>query len=186
MTTPGSASLTVHSKQLRDGLKTATKLSREKKHAPVMFTFEDGRLHVVLESMTVSAEASGTWPGQARVAGSLLPLLYESIPPGEHLDVLVQQGRLTIGESSVPCVWEPPFRRIQLPAGAPLWAVLALRQQFTADDIRRSGLEETVEQAEAERDDRISQAVEILGALGITDEQLRELFDQRVKECSRR
>lgn len=177
-----TAKLRVNTKKLRDGLKMAGKLAKGTGGSPMLLAFAGGKLVMTFQSMTISADAEGEWPGQARLPASVVRLLYQSIPGGDDpVEVTVRDGRLSVGRSSVPCVWEEAIERIQLPAGAPLWAILALRLRHN-DDIRRSGLDDLVEKAEADRERRLARAADALQPLGIDEAHLRRLFEERLKQ----
>lgn len=68
-----------------------------------------------------------------------------------------------------------------MPLDPPLWTVLALRQDYSEEEIQRNGLKEKVRRAEAKRDELIERAVRTLGPLGVGERRLREFVDATVK-----
>lgn len=142
-------------------------------------------LHIDLGGMTVTVLATGDWPGQCRVLGKFIITIAKIPPPDDPVVFRVKDGLLCIGTSSFRCTWQSAWTaQINLPMNASMIDLLATRHRHTNEEIMQSGLTVAVKDAEIKRDRLITKAVKYLGAMGITESDIRRWIDEKIKAGS--
>jgi len=132
-------SLTVPRKELIEALKMLRKHAKKKGAGDSILSYEDGMLTIQISGAVARAEAHGDWPGEARVPGRRISRLGPAVPPGDPVEISVEQGRLNIGSLSFNCVWQQKgASRILLPLDAPLPVILSAALKYSQDEITHS------------------------------------------------
>ena len=150
-----------------------------------VLTYLDGHLRIELGGCVLTAEAEGSWIGQARVPISIFTNVAESFPRGSDNIVFVSTdgNELRIDNVAVPCNWDAlVYPRIKMPLRAELTDVLVLPLMYSTEDIERSELSETLASSEERRDKLIGKAARVLAPLSVSEDHLRELVDGLLKE----
>ena len=171
--------------QLSQALKNMAKFAKPKQQTEAIVSFDGASMTIDAGGMTFGVAAEGSWAGQARVNVWFFLGLAKGLPAGETLTVAVDDGKLRVAGSSTgfsaPCVWqERESNVIRLPMNPTFPTLLALRLNYTDEEIARSGLAETVREAEKRRDRLVAQAAAILEPLGVQSLDLRRVVDEAI------
>jgi hypothetical protein len=171
----------------RPGLTQALKavnqvLAKKRGAGEAIFSYEDNQLQIDVGGLTVYANASGDWPGQARVSRSFAVNLIYGLHDIDPIPMRVDSGRLYVGNLSTTCAWsESQATPIFLPVNANLADILATAMNHSPAAIGRAGLTQAVLDAEEQRSDLEARAAKILAPLGITLTDLHSLADACIK-----
>ena len=150
-----------------------------------ILTFADGQFEIELGGCVLTADAEGLWRGQVKIPVDAIRNVAKSFAKGSSGGVVdsTEGNELHIGNITVPCQWNAlVYPRIQMPLGARVMDVLTLPLKYSAEDIERSELSETLASAEEQRDKLIGKAARILQTLNVSEDHLRELVDGLLKE----
>ena len=183
MTEPVSVSAT------RDDFLTAFRPLKKhvKKSDPgqAIIAMNEGALSFSAVGITVGMKVDGSLgPGERRVPAKFLLGLARYPPPGDPITITAYGDRIRIGDVSIQCVITNTWRsNIELPLEPTLYQVLALRFQYTKEEIERAGLTARLAKAEEVVEKRIEKALEPLLAFGVTYDDLREVVVKRLKEA---
>jgi hypothetical protein len=178
-------SVSVLKPSFMQGIRTLAKLAKPNPEAEVVF-FREGR-ELVISAVGGSHRMpiEGNWEGQVRVSSDFLRLLTKVPPTASPVIIAVEGDKLRIGTSKLPCITQldvaPP---IEIPHDPPLHVVLALECSHSREEIERSGLLPTLENAQSERDRLLEQAADTLNPLGVKQEDLRLLIDRCVRRAN--
>lgn len=164
-------------------LKSWVKIARPKKTEQVVLSFDGELLNMDMSRARIKVPARGSWDRHVRVTALLLVSIVKLPPPGDPITLRVENGRLLVGTTSCPCEWQAPVKSlIQLPLYADTPMLLALKLRYTTDQIRTSGLQKAVDEAEEKCNRDIDFAVKGLAKYGIKPTDLRSLVDQALRE----
>ena len=175
-------SLDVSRAALAEGLATLAGLT----HAPgaeAVLSHDGLHLLIELAGTSFTVLARGTWPGRARVAGSLLRGLARALPPGDTLRLRLEDGRLRLGSMSVPAQRQDlaPRTTIALPMDPALAVRLAVALAFTEAEIATAGLTDLVADAREEAGPLMASAVDALAPLGVTRADMEDFVTAVVR-----
>ncbi len=107
-------------------------------------------------------------------------------PSGDPIILELGNGNLKIGNSSSTCVHvETEGGKIELPLNPTPLLVLQLVYRYTPADIEKSGLAKPVAEAEEWRDKLIAGALASLREFGVTQQELRNIVDEKMRAASR-
>lgn len=181
------AVLSVDQQSLVKALHHVVKLCKPLPGEEAILSHDGSCLHIDLGGMTVTVLASGDWPGQCRVLGKFVVTIAKIPPPDDPVVIRVDNGLLSIGTSSFRCAWQSAWTaQLSLPMNASMIDLLSMRHRHTNEEIMQSGLAVAVKDAEVKRDRLITKAVKHLGAMGITDSDVRRWIEEKIKgvpEC---
>lgn len=134
----------------------------------------------------VKVAGTGSFRGQAYVSWDNLIGVANIPPTDDPVMIKVEAGRLIIGMTSMPCVWQESIADIiEMPDDAPLRAILELKKQYTEEQIARSGLIATLWKAEHRKYELISQAACLLEPFGIEYEDLLQFVEDALERLNR-
>ena len=162
-----------------NALKTLKKCATPQAGEEAVLAFQDNALEITVTGIKAAFAAEGEWPGEARVDAKMLLELRRAFPSGDPVVLKVVDDRLVINSFSMSCNWqEVGWRLPLLPRNPTLRELLCLQYDAFPHEIAASGLEETIRQAVAKRDDLISRAAEILFPLGVTQQDLLPIVER--------
>jgi hypothetical protein len=152
-----------------------------------VMTYDGRNIVIRLAGFETAVEATGFWPGQARLPASLLTRLGKApLPDGDPVVFEVSGNRLRIGTLHVQCTWDTGAdSRIELPLNPPLISVLRVAHLHSPEEIERSGLSELVSKAEQMSTSLVSEATSTLSALGVTTAQIESVVKKSVAQTDR-
>ena len=176
-----SFSLAVNRKHFLDALRQIKKLTGLSGQSAIL-GFDDQQLCLDLGGCSFRADAEGNWQGQVSVSFEFVLGLAKEPPTGNGPIAVSCDGEcLRVDLRVVGCQWNRlTYPRITLPLGASLLAILALKKRFSREDIRRSDLEKTVDDAESKAMQLIEKAAKLLQPLGFTTNDLRRMLEEKV------
>jgi hypothetical protein len=149
----------------------------------------DGRFFSIkAANRVIVAHAHGTWPGLAFVRSNAIVAMALAPPEGEPVRVSCDGKRLRFGSFSVVCAWQPiSITLLSLP-GAPDW-LEALSREYRAprsQPCTDGGTEVHVIKSEQQLARLVSRAAKTLAALGITEQDIRSLIENRLAHRHKR
>src|SRR5262245_11615441 len=105
-----------------------------------ILTFDDDRLSIDVNGITVRASGIGSLQGQAYVFWYSLLGLATIMPEGDSILIKVEAGYLMIGGTTmIRCTWqESILKLIEHPMDAPLLMTLRLKDKYTDEQLVRS------------------------------------------------
>ncbi|MEK6285652.1 MAG: hypothetical protein AABO57_07920 [Acidobacteriota bacterium] len=164
--------------ELEEAFKTLRKFLKRRTDIEVVLTFDNGRLSIDANGITVRASGTGSLHGQAYVNWRSLVGLATIMPEGDAVLIKVEASQLIIGTTMIRCIWqESIIKLIEYPMDAPVLMTLQLKDKYTDEEIVRSGLLEKVWEAERQMDEMIVQSATILRPLGIEIGDVRTLVE---------
>lgn len=174
-----TSSFVANRNELAAAFKTLKRFLRRRTDIEAVLTFDNDRLSIDANGITVRASGTGSLQGQAYLNWRSLLGLATIMPEGDAVLIKVEAGHLIIGTTTIPCIWqESIIELIEHPMDAPLLMTLQLKNKYTDEQIVRSGLLEKVWEAERQMDEMIVQAATLLGPLGIGANDIRQLVDE--------
>ena len=176
-----TSSFVANRNELAEAFKTLQKFLKRRTDIEAVLTFDNDRLAIDANGITVRASGTGSLHGQAYVNWRSLVGLATIMPEGDAVLIKVETSQLIIGTTMIPCVWqESIIELIEHPMDAPPLMALRLKDKYTDEEIVRSGLLEKVWEAERQMEEMIVQAAAILGPLGVDASDVRKLVQDRV------
>jgi hypothetical protein len=168
---------------LLDGLqKFRTRRRRFRASEKALFAFDGRFLSIEALDVVVVAQANGVWPGVASVGVQFVVALARVPPTGEGtIEIACRDNHLKVGSLTVGCEWQPVSHSLlKLPA-APDWIeALSLKYRGTRGQILAGGHNFSIERAERKLHKVVARAAKLLAPLGVTQQDLRVLVDDRL------
>lgn len=125
--------------------------------------------------------ASGRWPGEARIAGSILYALAKVPPRQDPLRIEVRADRLRIGTLTAPCTWQREgSATIELPLGMEMLDMIRLGLLHDEEALRTAGAWNAVDAARQRAETLLRSAARTLVPLQITEAELRAFASERL------
>ena len=178
-------SLMVDRTELVRALGVLAKQVKRKHVGDAIISYEDGKLRIDLDGLSVKAAAEGEWPGRARVAASFAVAAAGLDFPNEQVSIRIVPGLIYIERFFRSCEWQhDAVDLIQLPVNPSTLTVLAKTLDHTPAEIRRSGISEITYKAEERREDLILRAATRLKPLGVGLDDVRELVDRAIRRAA--
>lgn len=148
-----------------------------------LLTYDEGDLIVSIGGAEVRAAAWGRWTGVVRTAGQVMTSLDRFLPDNDPMPVHVEDGRLTIGRTSVPCAWQETVpESMRVPVDPGLLHLLRLPLERDPVSIEEAGLSELVEWAVDRRDELLERAAVVLSPLEIGIREIERCLEARMRE----
>ena len=148
-----------------------------------LLTYDEGDLIVSIGGAEVRAAAWGRWTGVVRTAGQVMTSLDRFLPDNDPMPVHVEDGRLTIGRTSVPCAWQETVpESVRVPVDPGLLHLLRLPLERDPESIEEAGLSEMVEHAVARRDELLERAAVVLAPLEIGLQEMQQCLIVRMRK----
>ncbi|WP_460728905.1 hypothetical protein [Lysobacter rhizosphaerae] len=159
-----------------EGLRRTLKVIGRRNAGDALVSYADGQLCIRLGGAEMKVPALGHWPGEARV-DSIWLRTFARVPPLQNpLIVQVEEGRLRIARSSVPCHWQRPGEaRVEAPLGLEPRALIRLAHAHSHEELEKSGIAAAVVGARKELDKRIDAAAKQLAPFGVSPADVRLL-----------
>jgi hypothetical protein len=147
-----------------------------------VFSCEGNTLLIGFPGGEVGIPCEGSSPGRVHFPLQRLVPLGISMPECDPFPIEVEGDRLLLGTIQFRCTFEADAGpAIELPLDPPLWTLLALRLDYSEEEIQRNGLLEKVRRAESKRDELIEKTARTLAPLGVGSSRLREFIDGTVR-----
>jgi hypothetical protein len=175
----------VDRQELESVLKSLGRILKGTPHDRASIAYEGGHLVMQCGGAAMSTPAEGDWAGRALLRGQALLGISSLFPAEEIVRLEVDQGKIRIGSLGLPCEWSARSApSVEIPLNPPLPYLLAIERQFSARDIRDSGLERIIEEAVETRDQLILRAAEALAELGVSREALADLVNSTLPDIA--
>ncbi len=179
-------SLNVTQADLIKAFKAVGKYFKKKTCDDVFFSFNDNKLNIRSPEICVTIPAIGDWSGQAIVSARFIKAFVLEPPVSDPVNIKIIDSSMVIETLSVPCIWNSiPCVGIVLPPFSESKVVLSVSYNYTPEEIRKSGLTEIVSLVEKKRDLCISKAHEHLEIFGVSQNDIRQLIDEKIKVMPR-
>ena len=169
----------VNTLELRDALKTLSKVGKDKKNytGEAVIDFLVDKIEVNFNGMTTEIAAKGVGQGRARVSSGFVTYRASVTKDQKDTKIWVEDSSFHIDIFTLPCDWNDISPKIiELPINPSLAKVLLLRSKYTRDEIVASGLESILNKAEEDLGDIIEQATKILQPFHISGERLNDFI----------
>ena len=148
-----------------------------------IFGYDGAFLTVEAFDQMFVARATGTWPGNAGVAATLIAALISATPSGNPLRLRCNGMRVSIGNISVDCEWQPVSETLMaVPAARDWLASLALAFTLPRGKIITGGYVNEVADAERRLHQLLVRNAKSLAPLGVEVEDLRKLVVAKLQE----
>lgn len=158
------------------------KISVGKRRAESMLlTYQDGKLTLDVQGVSVQVAAEGTWRGTAKFPAQAVISIMKALPAGDPLTLTFKNGRFYIEQWSIAGAWldiSPPV--IDLPLNASFLDILALKSKYNNAELIGSGFEEKIRGIEEAIRARIAKASVILEPVGITQGDITKLVEEKL------
>lgn len=176
-------------KELTSVLKALAQSVKGKTRREVILSFADGVLTIRLAWFSAQASATGTWSGLVAIPGHDLVMLGRAVGKQKEKDILempvtirLDGRRVIVGNDAFPLQWyDEAGDKIHLPLNAELSEILALRYQYSYDEIKRSDYDVLLVASERKRDRVIDRAHKLLNQFSITREEIESWVEESIK-----
>jgi hypothetical protein len=171
--------LSIPRSSLSEALTMLTKTAAQRRGEEAILTFDGTALLIELGGGAVTVPATGECSLQLRVPGIMLLNLSRVMPEDDPVPlVLEDRTHLVIASIRLTCQAQPVGSKVvDLPVNAEKDDILQALSDFTPLQIEQSGL--TKVHARAVALQRITDAARLLMPLGITEQDLLDLVEQR-------
>jgi len=144
--------------------------------------YEGGFLSFESGDATAVMRAEGEWNGRAIFSPEVLRAISLVPPPYDPLTISYADGRLLIGNMTIICQWNSVSKVLIHDLQSPsLVDLLALERTMPRAEIAGTGLGKSIRQAKEKAEQRIIKAVSLLAELEISEAEIRELVEKRIK-----
>ena len=176
----------VDRKELESALQSLGRILKGTPHDRASIAYEGGHLVMQCGGAAMSTPAAGSWTGRAILPSQTLLGISSLFPAEEIARLEVDQGKIRIGGLRFPCEWSARSApSVEIPLNPTLPYLLAIERQFSAGEIRDSGLEQVIEEAVEKGDQLILRAAEALAELGVSKEALTDLVNATLPDIAR-
>ena len=179
-----SAKYQVDNQELKDAIKTFTKLGRRKSAyvSETVVEFLVDKIEITFDGMTVEVKARGKGKGRARIKSGFMRYLNSGIKDQEDIKMWVEDNFFHVGTLALECDWNDISPGIiELSVDPPLGEVLLLSSQHTPEEIAASGFKTILDQAEEDYKDIVEKTTKILQPLHISSESLEDFIMNQLK-----
>lgn len=168
---------------LRSTLASLSRVVGPKTRDHVILSYDEDGLHLETAGAAMTVPATGSWTGQARVAGAAFLLMHRVLPRAGQISIRVEDGKLYLGGTALPCAWEKTTQpSIPLPLNLTDLDVLKLARIYPVDRLEAAGIGTRVADAEEWLASMLDRAAKILEPLGIGRDALEALAERRLRE----
>lgn len=145
----------------------------------VVYTI-DGFLFLRVGVLLRKVPASGYLRGVGRLFGRIIQNLKEFLPDSEEITITQLEDRIAFGNSKLSCVWDTHAKPEKDPIELMFTHVetLTLRYKYPIEEIRNSGYEKELFQAEEEKNRLIYLAINALSYYKIEYSQIATLVNE--------
>lgn len=164
--------------------KFATKVFSRKrlKLGPVLLAYEGGFLSIESGEVAAVMRASGEWHGRAIFSPEIMRAL-ATVPPAQNPIVITYaEDHLTLDSMQIICQWNSVskafIRDLQNPG---ILDLLAMERNIPRAELGSSDLGRKIRDARQRFEQRIKNAAEQLKELEITEAELRDIVEARIK-----
>ncbi len=180
-----TAQLAVNRNDLVSGLKHIKKFAKVRASQDAILTYQQGQLFIAVGGVEIAAVAVGQWAGEGRVPLHWIFALPEVVDPAETMELVVRGGFLRCGIISAPCKWlDAREVQVQLPVGAGILDILRTARGHDDQTLEASGILRQVNEARVKRDELITRAAKTLRPLGLDEQRLHWLVEERLRSLS--
>jgi hypothetical protein len=164
-----------------------TKVKGVPESAEGVLTYDGRNCTIRLPGFETAIQATGFWPGQARVrATTLLRIGKAPLPEGDPIVLEVVDNKLRLGSLQLPCTWDTGAdSRIELPLNPPLISALRVARRYSPDEIKRSGLLDLASKAEVRCAELVAEATGVLAVLGVQVAAIERVVAESVAQADR-
>lgn len=164
--------------------KSTTKVFSRKrlKLGPVLLAYENGFLSIESGEVTAVMHATGEWHGRAIFSPEIMRAL-ATVPPAQNPVVITYaDNHLLLGGMKVVCQWnsvsEAFIHELQNPD---ILDLLAMERNIPRAEIGGTGLGKKIRSAREKYERRIKNAAAQLAELDVTEAELRDIVEARIK-----
>ncbi len=156
---------------------------RKRKAGPVLLAYEGGFLSIESGEVTAVMHATGEWHGRATFSLQIMRAL-AMVPPAQNPIVITYtDNHLLLGCMKIICKWSSVsqvfINDLQKPS---ILDLLAMERNIPRAELGGSDLGKKIRNARQSFELRIKKAAEQLGEFEITEDDLRNIVESRIKQ----
>lgn len=159
--------------------------NRRKTAAPspdALIAFSGGFLSFEAEDLVAAVRAEGEWHGRATISVRMLGILALTPPLEDPVPLVYDGGRLRISTVTMRCDWDQDGARLVQRAENPgPLDLLAMDRTVSRAEVHGSDLGKRITAAKRKVGNAVTRAANLLADLEITEEDLREMLEARVR-----
>ena len=173
-------SITVNRDEFEKNLRILKKVFKKNRDAMAVISGIDAGIRIDIPGASIQITAAGKWDGSVYAPSVHLLNFATSLPREDPLPISAEGTRLKIGSASMGnCrIDQTPSSMISLPLDATLSRMLHVNGVHSRKEIRQSGLEDAMKQAQEKARRLIARALPILAPFEITQEDLKTLAEE--------
>lgn len=176
-----TAELLVDRPKLITSVKNLLAIEKPKPDQHAVLELVGGELVISLADAQVTAPATGSWRGQARVWAHVLTAMSGSKGTGLWVPIWIKNEKIHIDKSAFPCLWLPGGPEgIRLAPDANLGDILALGETYPLQRLAAAGILPLIERALEKRNEAINAAAAALAPFGVRRETIVQAVDDAV------
>ena len=160
-----------------------SRLRRPKGHERAILGFDGNFFTIEARDTMATAQAVGSWPGNASVSVSLLAALLAAPPVEDPVTVTCDGEHVQFGPVKLGCRWQPVSRQLlKLPPAADWIRGLALSYTQPRGVLVQQGLVREVGASKRKLSIIVAKAAKSLAPLGITTEDVQAFVERQLEE----
>lgn len=146
-----------------------------------LLAYDGTFLSIESGEITAVMHATGEWHGQATFSPSILRALATVPPAQDPITIFYADGHLLIGSMTIACDWrresQSMIEDIENPS---LLDLIAMERTMSRGELAGTELGKRIRSAQQKMERRLKNAAVQLEELGITENDLRALVEQRL------
>ena len=175
--------LSVNGNDLRNGLVHFKTRRKIKSHEKAVLAFDGRYLSIEALDKVLVAGADGIWPGIAYVTAGVVVAFASAPPAGDSVMLSCDGERVRLGSLTVGCKWQPVSHTLMRIDAVPDWIeALSLKYRAHRSEMVSGKHRAAISEAETKLTKLIGQVAKKLAPVGITEDDLRRLVEQRLVE----
>jgi len=155
---------------------------KRRKLGPALLAFEGGFLSIESGEATAIMHAKGEWHGRAKFSPQSLRAI-ATIPPNQDpLTISYADGHLLIGNMTIACEWHTVGKAlIQNLENPSLFDLLVMERTLPRSELKGTERGHRILNAVEQADARIRKAMTQLAELGVSETEIRDLIEAKIK-----
>lgn len=175
--------LSINGNDLRNGLVHFKTRRKIKSHEKAILAFDGQYLSIESLDKVLVAGADGTWPGIAYITAGVIVAFASAPPAGDSVLLSCNGERVRFGSLTVGCKWQPVSQTLMRVEAVPDWVeAISLKYRAHRSTMISGKHKAVISEAETKLTKLIGQVAKKLAPVGITEDDLRSLVEQRLAE----
>jgi hypothetical protein len=178
--------LTINLKDFKSGLKIFKAKppranAKKKEHLPAVISFSDGFMSIDCDEKVTVMRAVGEWSGKAHFSYSIVHAMALVPPNNDPMTISYNDGKLTIGSTSVSCDWVSVSHHLMDKLANPtLIDIFAMWRSNPAHDVHKKEINKQIVSAKEKMLRATANSATRLKEFEVTQDELLALIESKI------